>query len=107
MKLIPKISYRPNKQATFKREDDTLKITDNGEVTELDLSGDWIKLEWSENENKGLIRAGVKEDEEPVITITAYQPESRKRLSGQPPIKLKDGESVTFPDYYETETHDA
>ena len=46
MKLMPKISYRPGKTATFERDGDTLKI--NGEA--YDLSGDWVKLELEEGD---------------------------------------------------------
>lgn len=105
MKLIPRVTYRPGHSATFARNGDVLTI--NGE--EYDLSGDWVKLEWGEGEEQGLLRAGEKVNGEPVITIEAYQPESsyhkRARTNGileamQQSITLNDGESVTFPDYF-------
>ena len=105
MKLIPKISYRRGKSAVFERDGDTLKI--NGE--EYDLSGDWAKLELEEGDSE-LIRSGIKEDGEAVITVTAYQPDTprhkRAKTNGiletmEEPITLNDGDSVTFPDYLE------
>ncbi|WP_019558479.1 hypothetical protein [Thioalkalivibrio sp. ALE12] len=105
MKMLPKITYRPGQQVTFTRNGDTLTI--DGES--YDLSGDWVKLEWDEGEDRGLLRSGEKIDGEPVITVTAYQPDTpyhkRAKSNGlldamQEPIALNDGESVTFPDYF-------
>lgn len=104
MKLIPSITYRPGNPATFTREGDWLRIT---EGPDLDCSGEWALMEWDDGEDKGLVRAAAQENGEPIITVTAYQPESRKVLRGddlaaaEAPITLADGESVTFPDYLE------
>ena len=105
IKLIPHISYRHNKTATFERDGDTLKI--NGEA--YDLGGDWVKLEPEDGDSE-LIRSGVKKDGEAVIAVTAYQPDTprhkRAKTNGiletmEEPITLNDGDSVTFPDYLE------
>lgn len=109
MKLIPSIIYRAGQSATFTRRGDSLEVHDNisGDTTVLDLSGDWAALEWDEDADQGLIRQGVKAAGVPTLTVLAYQPESRLRLSGselaeaEAPITLSDGESVTFPDYLE------
>ena len=102
IKLIPHVTYRDNANAELKREGETLYIS--GEA--LDLSGEWAVLEWGENEDKGLIRSATKEDGTVTLHVTAYQPDEYKaaRTMGvldamEQPITLKDGQSVTFPDY--------
>lgn len=98
LKLIPHVTYRDNATATLTRTGDTL----DG----LDLSGEWTVMEWGEDEDKGLIRSATKEGDTVTVEVTAYQPDEYKRArtmgvleAMEQPIELKDGESVTFPDY--------
>ena len=102
IKLIPHVTYRDNASAELKREGETLYINDEA----LDLSGEWAVLEWGENEDKGLIRSANKDGDTVTLHVTAYQPEKYKRArtmgvldAMEQPITIKDGESVTFPDY--------
>lgn len=102
MKLVPIVAYRENLEATVSLSGDTLTVDGKS----LDLSGDWVKFEWAEDEDKGLFKSVNKVDGEVVVKILAYQPKEYKRAKSmglldamEAPIYINDGDTISFPAY--------
>ena len=79
-------------------------VTRNGELQEIDLSGDWVKLEPDTDEESleptGYLLKGGRDPDTGEITLTVLAPHAANAPESETfpePITLNDGESVTFP----------
>ena len=98
LKLSPQ---RSDRTITYKRDGDNFIINDNEPI---DLSGDWVELEPDAEdeplEPTGNLKSGERDPETGEITLTVHAPHGPNAPESErfpEPIKLHDGESVTFP----------
>ena len=96
---------RSDKVVGYSVNGDIFNIVDNEGVThEIDLSGDWVKLEPDDEESSleptGNLQAGERDPDTGEITLIVRAPHQANAPESETfpePIELHDGESVTFP----------
>ena len=100
LKLSPQ---RSDEAVAYTLKDDILTIiTSDGLMNQIDLSGDWVKLEPDNDgeqlEPTGKLLAGVRENGVITLTVVSHHgPDAPTSETFPEPIELLDGESVTFP----------